>query len=145
MAFPHCSPAQSAEGVLAAGKLQKLAARRGADVEAKIPLEIRAGYHVNSNAPNDPYLIPLRLRWENGPLQNPLVSFPKPEQRNYSFSKKPVSVFTGSFQISTKFKVAENAPRGPGILIGQLRYQACNENSCLPPKNLEIRLPYTVQ
>jgi hypothetical protein len=42
-------------------------------------------------------------------------------------------------------KVPPSAPLGPGVLVGKLRYQACNDNSCLPPKTLEVRLPYQIQ
>lgn len=124
----------------------KTAAKRGSPFEASITVQLRDGYHVNSHAPNDDYLIPLRLRWdEAGPLKALEVVYPKPELRNYPFSSKPVSVFTGDFPILTRFQVPAGAPLGPGVLLGKLRYQACNQNSCLPPRTLEVRLPYEIQ
>lgn len=128
-----------------AAAAQKVTGKRGGAVEAKVTATLQPVYHVNSNTPNDDYLIPLRLTWEAGPLGSPRVSYPKPELQNYSFSSKPVSVFSGAFEIRTQFTVAQNAPRGPGILLGKLRYQACNNSSCLPPRTLEIRLPYNIQ
>ncbi len=130
--------------LLTAAPPAKVAGRRNETVEARLTLQLRNGYHVNSNAPNDDYLIPLRLKWEPGPLGAAEVIFPKPEQKNYSFSSKPVSVFTGEFQVLTKFKVDANAPAGPGILVGKLRYQACSEDTCYRPATLEIRLPYEI-
>jgi hypothetical protein len=121
---------------------QKVDGKRNETIEARITLQLRNGYHVNSNTPNDDYLIPLRLRWEPGPLAAVDVTFPKPEQRNYSFSSKPVSVFTGAFQVTTRFKVDANAPAGPGVLVGKLRYQACSEDTCYRPATVEVRLPY---
>ena len=61
--------------------------------------------------------------------------FPKPQMEKYEFSDKPLSVFTGDFDLTAKFKVPAAASQGPGIMLGKLRYQACNNNSCFPPKN----------
>jgi len=130
--------------LLTATPPQKITARRDGTVEAPLSLRVRSGYHVNSNAPNEDYLIPLRLRWEPGPLTAAGVTYPKPEEKNYPFSSKPVSVFTGEFQVVTRFKVEAAAPGGAGVLVGKLRYQACSEDTCYRPATLEIRLPYEI-
>jgi hypothetical protein len=130
--------------LLTAAAPQKVTARRNQVVEARASFQLPGGYHVNSNTPNEDYLIPLRLKWEQGPLVTVEVVYPKPEQRNYSFSTKPVSVFTGSFQIVTKFKVAANAPPGPGVVVGKVHYQACSEDTCYRPATLEIPLTYEI-
>jgi cytochrome c biogenesis DsbD-like protein len=131
--------------VLSIGSLKKVEAKPAATLEVKIPVLLQPGYHVNSNTPSEAYLIPLRLTWERGPLQAAEVVFPKPHMEKYEFSPNPLSVFTGDFELVTKFKVAADAPNGPGMALGKLRYQACNHNSCLPPKTIEIRLPVVVQ
>lgn len=73
------------------------------------------------------------------------IVYPKPQFENYAFSKKPVSVFSGTFVIETNFKVAPDAPAGPATIAGKLRYQACNARECLPPKTIEIQVPVEVQ
>ena len=106
---------------------------------------LKSGYHVNSNTPSESYLIPLRLTWEPGILEAVEVVFPKPHMEKYEFSQNPLSVFTGDFELVTKFQVAANASSGPGMALGKLRYQACNNNSCLPPKTVEIKAGQEVQ
>ncbi len=125
----------------------KLMVKRGASAEAKIAVSIQPGFHVNSNTPSDDYLIPLSLKWEQGAALEPAgpTVFPKPQMEKYEFSDKPLSVFTGDFDLTAKFKVPPTASQGPGILIGKLRYQACNNNSCFPPKTVDVRLSYEVQ
>src|SRR5437016_4107795 len=113
-------------GVLAVAPLERVAAKRGATFTGKLSAELRPGFHVNSNTPSDEYLIPLRLTWTNGPLQVEQVIYPKPQLEKYDFSTKPVSVFSGTFEILTKFKVAPSAPPGITTVPGKLRYQACN-------------------
>lgn len=121
--------------------------KRGAAAEAKIAVSIQPGFHVNSHTPSDDYLIPLSLKWETGAALEPAGPpvFPKPQMEKYEFSDKPLSVFTGDFNLIARFKASPSAPQGPGILLGKLRYQACNTNSCFPPKTVDVRLSYQVQ
>jgi len=132
-------------GYLTLGTPQKVSGKRGAAVETKIPVSVRPGFHVNSNTPSDEYLIPLRLTWKApGALGNAQTVYPKPSLEKYEFAEKPLSVFTGNFDLVVKFKVAPNAPAGPGVAVGQLRYQACSDKACYPPKTLEVSVPYQV-
>lgn len=106
---------------------------------ARVQVQVQSGYHVNSNTPTDPYLIPLRLNWESAVWHPGEVAFPKPALEKYDFAEKALSVFTGSFDIVTKFKVPADAPPGLNIVAGKLRYQACTNQMCLPPKTLEVK------
>ena len=109
-------------------------------------MTVHAGYHVNSNTPSDEYLIPLKLTWKStGALEAAQTVYPKPSLEKYEFSEKPLSVYTGSFELTANFKVAANAPAGPGVAVGQLRYQACSDKACFPPKTVEVTLPYQIQ
>ncbi len=139
-------PSLSAQGnVLTAVAPPKTVGVRNGILTAKVSVQLRDGFHVNSHAPNDEYLIPMRLTWEATPLQVLAVDFPKPVLENYEFSNKPVSVFTGDFDVVSRFKVPANAPLGPGSLAGKLRYQACNNSMCLPPKTVTINLPIDIR
>lgn len=132
-------------GVLSVGPVGKLTGKRGEVAEVRVPVVLHSGYHVNSDTPSEPYLIPLRLTWEKGPLEVLEIVFPKPKMMKYDFSPKPISVFTGDFDIVTKFRISRTAQTGPGIILGKLRYQACSTTACLPPKNLEVRLPTQIR
>ena len=123
----------------------KLVAQRGASVSAKLAVSLGQGYHANSNTPSEAYLIPLRLTWTPDPLQVESITFPKPRDEKYSFSPTPLSVFTGAFEITTKFKVPPGATSGLAVLLGKLRYQACNDTMCFPPKTVEVKLPVEVR
>jgi Thiol:disulfide interchange protein DsbD, N-terminal len=117
--------------------------KRGTIVTAPVKVRLRQGYHVNSNTPSDDYLIPLRLNWKADPLQPLSILYPKPHMEKYTFSAKPLSVYSGGFEIQTRFRVPAKAPNGPAILDGKLRYQACNDRLCLPPKTIDV--PLTVE
>lgn len=120
---------------------ERITAKIGAPVEVKLPLELRTGYHCNSNKPSDEYLIPLKLTWAAGPLESPEVVYPAPTMEKYSFSDKPLSVYTGNFALVTKFKVPASAMAGQVMITGKLRYQACNDRMCLQPKTIDVSIP----
>src|SRR6202789_1798593 len=103
------------------------------------------GFHANSNTPSDDYLIPLTLKWTGGPLQADGITYPKAAQEKYSFSEKPLSVVTGEFSISTKFKVPADAPTGASAQNGTLKYQACNDRMCFAPKTVPISLTLEIE
>ena len=131
--------------VLTIASPKTVTARPGATIDVPLDISIDPAFHVNSNAPSDPYLIPLRLTWSPGALENAAVSFPPPKTQKFGFSETPLSVFSGQFRILTKFTVAQNAPSGLGIVSGKLRYQACNDHECLPPKTIGIDLPVDIE
>ena len=128
------------------GDPAKVAAARGAAVEARIPVTVDAGFHVNSNHPSEDYLIPLKLTWTSlGALEGGEVAYPPAKAEKYEFADKPLSVLSGAFSLTVSFKVAANAPSGPGVASGKLRYQACNSNTCFPPKTADVSVAYQVQ
>lgn len=132
-------------GVLTIPDPPKLVVKRTENPTYALKVSIKPGYHANSNTPSESYLIPIRLTWETGALEAVEVVYPKPKHENFSFSEKPLSIFDGDFEIVTKFKRSANPPLGPGFLAGKLRYQACNDKMCLPPKNVEVKLPVLMQ
>ncbi len=123
---------------------QKLAAKAGATVTQTLNVQLKPGYHCNSDKPKDEYLIPLKLTWTASPLEVGEVVYPKPQMEKYSFSPDPLSVYTGDFEIVTKFKVPASAPAGSTVISGKLRYQACNDRMCLQPKTIDVMLPVEI-
>jgi hypothetical protein len=132
-------------GVLTVADPPKLSAKRTGLAEYKLKLQLKVGYHVNSDKPGDDYLIPLRLTWADGPLEAAQVVYPKPKLEKFEFSEKPLSLFDGEFELVTKFKVKAGTAPGPAQQAGRLRYQACNDKMCLPPKTIDVKLPVLVE
>ncbi|MBY0508094.1 MAG: protein-disulfide reductase DsbD N-terminal domain-containing protein [Bryobacteraceae bacterium] len=123
----------------------RAAVKRGETITSKLAVKIAPGFHVNSNAPLDEYLIPLRLTWQAAPLELKSTDFPAAKQEKSDFSPKPIAVFDGAFEITSKFTVPPATPVGAGFVTGKLRYQGCNATTCFPPKTIDVRLSYDVQ
>ena len=138
-------PQSNASERLTVGQPQKVVGKRKDAAQIKVPVSILPGYHVNSNKPSEDYLIPLALKWTSlGALEGGVVAYPKPTLEKYDFADKPLSVYTGNFDLTVSFKVGATAPAGPGVATGKLTYQACNDRACFPPKTVEVNVPYQV-
>src|SRR5688500_6402058 len=79
--------------------------KRGTEAEVPLRVVIRGGYHINSNAPAEEYLIPTVLNWTPGSLAPKGVTYPKAESVKYEFSPKPLLVYSGIVQIVSRFAV----------------------------------------
>jgi hypothetical protein len=139
--LPLFLPAQ--QNKLAIGAPNPLTIKRGSTAIQKLQVEVLPGFHVNSDHPKDEYLIPLKLTWQDGPLQTKTIGFPKPEE--IQVGNDNLLVFTGTFDIRTEFAAPSSAPVGSTTITGKLRYQACSNQMCFRPASIEVKLPVTVQ
>lgn len=141
-----CLNAQSpGNNVLTIAPATRLTIQRGGSADFTLKAELQSGFHVNSNMPGDDYLIPIKLTWNKEPLEAEQVMYPKAQMEKLSFSPNPISVYTGTFEIGTHFKAPANASPGMAFMNGKLRYQACNNKECLPPRTVDVRVTLDIQ
>ncbi|HEY4046450.1 MAG TPA: disulfide bond formation protein DsbC [Acidobacteriaceae bacterium] len=109
-------------------------AHRPAAIDLKF--HVADGLHINSHTPHEKTLIPTRLAVVEEPGVNVSgIDFPPGVDYALAFSpKEKLSVYTGDFTLRAHVSV----PPGPHSLDGVLRYQACDVNSCMPPRNLQF-------
>lgn len=110
----------------------------GKETEVDLHFRVSDGLHVNSHTPRDKSLIPTQLIVEepNG-LKVAAVDFPP--GTDYSFATDPndkLSVYTGEFVLHAHMI----AQPGDHLLQGVLRYQACDTNSCYPPRKAPVAI-----
>jgi hypothetical protein len=144
-AAPGAAQINALSSVLSVTPPQKIVAKPNETVAAELRVDLRSGYHVNSDKPADQYLIPLSFKLPAGTVQLTEVKWPQPVFEKFEFSEKPLSVFEGRFTVSTKIKIAANAQPGPMKVTGKFRYQACNDKMCLPPRTLDVVLPLEIR
>ncbi|HYO82283.1 MAG TPA: protein-disulfide reductase DsbD domain-containing protein [Bryobacteraceae bacterium] len=135
----------SLSSVVSVGAPEKIVARRNSTQTLDLTISIRSGYHVNSHTPADEYLIPLKISFAPSNLQVSDVTYPTPKMQKFQFSAKPVSVFEGDVKASAKVRVPATVPAGTTHLNGKLRYQACNDRMCLPPRTLDVKVPVEIR
>jgi len=109
---------------------------QGETFKFSVKVIIEEKWHINSNKPNDEFLIPTELISKNPKFPFTKLNFPKPQELNFEFSEKPVSVYDGEVIISGLIQIDKNLEIGNNNIPIQLKYQACNDQSCMPPTSV---------
>lgn len=118
---------------------------RGRTFDVAIVVEIQRQYHMNSHKPLDEYLIPTTLTAQlpQG-FREVETSYPEGQFLKFAFASTPLSVYSGSVTLRMRVEAAADAPLGSATLPFILRYQACNDTTCLPPVKLPVSLSIQV-
>ena len=115
-------------------------AARGKQMEIAVVMKIKEGFHVNAREATFDYLIPTDLKAE--PLAGfklGTVKYPKGTLQNFSFAKdQALNVYTDTVILLLPVTVEANAALGEQRIPMKLRYQACNNEVCLPPVTLPV-------
>lgn len=113
---------------------------------AKVHLVITSGWHINANPPSPDYMIPsvLELGSAGGVVPGDPV-YPPPHMVKLSFDDSELWVYDGTADIVLPVAVSETAAGGAHVLEGKLRFQACNDQVCLPPNSVPVTLTVIVK
>jgi uncharacterized protein YcnI len=113
---------------------------RGKSFEIAVVVEIAKGFHMNSHKPTDPYLIPTTLT-PQPPAGFDVADtiYPDGHLEKFSFSpNKPLNVYTGKVVLRLKLTAHSDAALGATTIPITLRYQACNDTTCLQPVKIPV-------
>jgi uncharacterized protein YcnI len=119
---------------------------RGKEFQVAVVVEIAKGFHMNSHKPMDPYLIPTTLTAEL-PMGFELRDTIYPEGRleKFTFSpNKPLDVYTRTVTIRLRLAAGADARLGTTTIPITLRYQACNDTTCLQPVKVPVEVKLEV-
>ena len=111
----------------------------GTTVRAALQVSLPEGLHVQSNRPRDPNLIPtvLTIDAPAGVSATELV-FPAPIDLKQIGVDQPLAVFEREFAIGVQLDIAATVPPGDLLVPARLRYQACNDSVCFPPRTVDL-------
>jgi hypothetical protein len=126
--------------------VQDVQLRPGAAAKVELDFRVGASFHINSNKPKSPLLIPtsLKLVAPNGMQVG--LQYPAGEDQSFPFSPdEKLSVYSGDFAIDASMKAQPNLHAGTYPITGELHYQACDRNACYPPKTLPVQFKVVVK
>jgi hypothetical protein len=130
--------------VLVSDAVQVLAGKPEA---VELRFRVDPGFHINSHTPKDDLLIPTVLTLDpardvkvSGETYQPGASF-RLNVGSGGAQGETLDVYQGEFRVSVRMV----APKGASTLIGSLRYQACDNTACFPPKTLPVMVAVTGQ
>jgi len=95
---------------------------------------------VNARETTFEYLIPTDLKVEaQAGFKTGTVKYPKGSLLKFSFAKdQPLNVYTDTVVLILPLTIDGSAPLGEQHVPLKLRYQACNNEVCLPPVTLPV-------
>jgi hypothetical protein len=113
---------------------------RAAQTMVNLNFRVPAGYHINSNTPKSEFLIPTSLRID---VPTDIIlgktEYPAGQDRSFPFSPdEALNVYSGDFTIAVGVHPLHSVVPGKYVMHGVLRYQACDNAACYPPKNLPV-------
>jgi DsbC/DsbD-like thiol-disulfide interchange protein len=114
--------------------------------KAVINFRVEQGYHINSNHPTSELLIPTEIKLDPAQgLSIGKIAYPPGQDMSLSFAPdEKLNVYAGEVSVAVPVSAGKSTAPGEYVLKGQLRYQACNDNSCFPPKNIPLEVPVKV-
>ena len=109
-------------------------ARAGSDARIALQVTLPEGFHVQSNKPRDPDLVPTRLTIDApAGLTVAEIVFPSTIDVKLLGTDQPLAVFERTFAIGVRLSVASSVPPGDIKVPAHLQYQACNDTTCFAP------------
>ncbi len=115
-------------------------AMRTQDTMVDLDFRVAPGFHINSNAPKSEFLIPTKISMDV-PTDIALGKIEYPPGQDVSFPFSPdeaLNVYTGDFTVKLAVHPLKSVVPGKYVMHGFLRYQACDNAQCFPPKNLPL-------
>ena len=113
----------------------------GRPTQVELHFRVKPGFHVNSNQPKSELLIPTTLKLDL-PTDLAAGGITYPLGKDISFPFDPaekLSVYSGDFNVKARLAAAHTASSGNFTVHGSLRYQACSDNACYPPREAPVQ------
>ena len=118
---------------------------RGSSARGSVVLSIPGGLHVNSSRPASEYAIPTTVRLSGSGIKVSGPTFPRGVNRKFQFSENVINVYEGT----VRFPFTVNVPagfKGDTVRVrAVVKYQACTDEVCYPPRSKEVTLTARVR
>lgn len=113
---------------------------QGKSATVSLAFNVANGYHVNSNHPKSEYLIPTALKVEaTTDIVIGKTTYPDGQDMSFAFAPdEKLNVYTGDFKVDVLVRPLHSVQPGKYVVRGTLKYQACDNTACYPPKNLPV-------
>ncbi len=138
--------AQNSEEIISLKVLSSVSKfKAGESHPVAIELNISEPYHINSNQPAEAYLIPTEIQFKEQPgVTFGRLTYPVAEQKIFSFSENPLSVYEETVYIFTSLTLSPDFKGKRLTVEGTFGYQACNDATCLAPDEISFAQEFPV-
>jgi hypothetical protein len=112
----------------------------GRPTRIRLKFRVADGFHINSNKPTSDLLIPTRVSF-SVPTDLSVGKVTYPPGHHFVLAIAPqekLNVYTGEFTVAALVSSTRSAMPGRYKVRGELKYQACNDRACFPPKKVPV-------
>jgi hypothetical protein len=124
----------------------KTAVRAGTNIVIELSAEVQAGWHVYGLAqlPGGP--TPLRVTLDTNEVAQiaGVPSATPPEKKHDEAFDLDTEVYRGAFDLHLPAQVNQHPAVGRKLIPVSVRFQACNDRVCLPPRTVHVSVPIEV-
>jgi hypothetical protein len=120
----------------------------GGAAESSVRLTIADGYHITANPATLSYQIATQLSVEpgdSGGITAGQPVYPPSVMKKFAFEPSPFAVYEGEAVIKLPLRAETKASAGAHTLRVKLRVQACDDQSCYPPRTLNTSIPINIK
>jgi hypothetical protein len=119
---------------------------RGEPATVELRFHVANGYHVNSNKPSEEFMIPTALHMgATTDIVIGKISYPPGQDVAFEFAPdQKLSVYSGNFTVGVVVRPLHTVLPGKYAIRGSLKYQACDNRACYPPKQLPVEFEVRV-
>lgn len=113
---------------------------RGKPGTVDLQFRVTRGFHINSNQPKQDYLKKTELKLD-APTDIVIgrITYPPGQDRSFPFAPKDkLSVYSGDFEVKVTVRPLHSVLPTKYAIHGFLKYQACDNAACYPPKQLPV-------
>jgi uncharacterized protein len=112
----------------------------GGECEILVRLDIATSWHIGTNPPRPDYMIPTEIEFK-GKLGTTLGSlrFPKGQDLNLPDFDEPLSVYEKRVDVRGVLQVPSSAAGQAEEMEVIVKYQACNDRTCLKPSSVKLK------
>jgi hypothetical protein len=119
---------------------------RGTPGSVDLRFHVAKGYHINSNTPSEEFMIPTALHLDaTTDIVLGKITYPPGQDASFEFAPdQKLNVYSGNFSLSVVVRPLHTVPPGKYAMRGSLKYQACDDRACYPPKQLPVEFEVRV-
>jgi thiol:disulfide interchange protein DsbD len=105
-----------------------------------LELTIRPPFHINSDQPTEDFLIGTTVDFKPvAGVGYDKVKFPPAEVRKLALAENPLSIYEGQVRVTAEVTLSPAFKGNSLVIEGTVGYQACDDQSCLPPADVSFQ------
>ncbi len=117
----------------------------GITVNIAVVVNIDPQFHINAHEPSETYLIPTILKFNPiNKISFGAIEYPDAEMVTFPYSDQPIAVYEGQTVIRSEITLANNIEMKTIKITGTLSYQACNDENCFAPAEVDFSVPVEI-